>query len=296
MDLRSMAHRAAEHVGIDTKTELTSSEVLQHLYEALRKEGKVQSNIEYSLKESKEHTYLDLEVTYNGKKLPLAENSWLERFRLELASSDDGVRTDVCELYADKCAIVRANNIDKVIVHGNTNYTWKHLAGVDEAVMFGAMNWAKLIDDKGFQHRYSLSLESKEDLQKISHDQVKEVMRWYGGLSSTALIGSWEKQLFIRNGFNSNDWSFKREEIPEHLVTRKASKPTKIVSYFGIPMVLEKPETEEQIRARGLAPTQHQKLFYQKEVVEYLKSYVNNQIDALAIKQEVVRESLKRIH
>ncbi len=285
MDLKSAMQKVGEHLGVDTKNEFTSHEVLLKLYDTLRKDGEIKSETEYGMKHKEGDRFNHLEVTYNGTQVPLAKESWNQRLSIELASDDDGVRTDTSSLDAVKVAIVTANEADRAFVYGTTYSGWSHLSGVNEALMFGAINWKELPPDKGIKFEHT-SMQTKEELQKLSYEQVGSIVYNYGGLSRFALIGSWEKELFVRNGFDRGYWRFKREKIPSEFISGRESRSTNVGSLDGILIALDKPETEEQVRSKGLAPRGHQELFYKREIVEYLSSYVVKQIDKLIEERE----------
>jgi hypothetical protein len=190
-----------------------------------------------------------------------------------LAQDSDGHRTDYCHYYFDG-VINRYNEGHCVFTHGHTDRTWAHLAGVDEAVMYGKIDWARY-DDK-FRKFYVLSplcsLPEKETMEGITDEQVRSLIT--DTIKDNRLIRSWEGEISIRDGMDFSKWMYIDKPIPERFVILRTTSPTKIAKLSGINILLEKESSPEEIRAMGLEPTGYQEIFYKDDVVQYLVDHV----------------------
>lgn len=247
MELKKKAYGVVERLGIETKRELDSVEVLKRLYVDIRKEGDVKAEIDYTHEKTGGEDYSRLVPIFNGKKVPVAKDYSKERMVLELASSDDGARIDQCLLIANKAAIINSNGVDISLVFGSTNLNWSHLGGAEVALMFGAMDWVGCAEGT---HRFKHEgIQSKEELAKLSYDQVGAIIVWHGGLSRLSLIGSYRDELFIRNGYDWENFHFTRDKLPEEMLL------TTKVSGAG------------------------RKFFYKRELVGYLRDYISKRVE-----------------
>lgn len=137
----------------------------------------------------------------------------------DLAESCDYHRTDICMLTLDG-VINRVNGGHYVFAHGKTDYTWRYLAEIEEAVMYGKVNWGKLLLAKKealneYTHPFH-NLPEKETMSGLTDKQVSLIA--YHSLSRDQLIYSWRGKLTIRTDFNALSRQFITRRIPENFI------------------------------------------------------------------------------
>jgi hypothetical protein len=201
----------------------------------------------------------------------------IKKENFALASDTDWHRTDTC-WYNYNGVINRKDGKHYVFTHGTTGYTWRHLAKVDEAVMYAKIGWCKLLENyKDIAWHPLRDLPEEESIDELGDEQISSILD--NTLDERFLIGSWEKQLFIRDGRDYNTMSYVKKPIPEELIRGEKISKSRMANLRGIHIVLETEMSAEEIRAKGLEPTGHQEFFYKEKTVQFL---FNNVKDFLA--------------
>jgi hypothetical protein len=157
-----------------------------------------------------------------------------------LARDWDGVREDVSNLFYTG-VIVRAQkaNFDYVIAYGSTNRTWRHLAKVDEAIMYGRVDWEKISNDASSHFRpwpecmpdsnapWPEGIPSSKAIALLTDAQLGGIAYNYGTLTNAQLILSWDNKLAIRDGFlEPTGLEYNIKAIPDELVASRKEKGT----------------------------------------------------------------------
>lgn len=221
---------------------LSAHEVLVKLYEELKEMGEIRRNIK--------QTY------------PLAEES-------------DEHRTDIC-YYTFDGVISNIDGKDCIFTYGKTDYRWKYLARVDEAVMYAKVDWNELLRLK--QDRWAPTalkeLTEKKDIRDLTEQQVSLIT--YHMLRRDRLVGSWEGELVIRDGIDTSRLAYIIKPIPPEFVLERKIFTSKLATWRGVPILLEKESRAEEIRDKGLEPIGYQQIMYKNEVVPFLATHVKN--------------------
>lgn len=193
---------------------------------------------------------------------------------LALAEEDDWHRTDVCSYYFD-AAVNKSNGSHFVFTSGRTNYTWRHLAGVDEAVMYGKVDWEGLLDFKKqvYETHPFYNLPKQETIDDLTDDQTEWVVHL--SLNKGQLIRSWEGELAIRDGLDIHKTAWITKLIPKEYIAERKTIPSRMATMVGgIRILLESDKSPEQIRAEGLEPRGHQEIFYNDGVIKFLVHHI----------------------
>jgi hypothetical protein len=192
--------------------------------------------------------------------------------KFALAEDSDWHRTDTC-WYNYNGVINKPDGKHYVFTHGTTSYTWKHLAGAEEAVMYAKINWGNLLKTYKGQSWHPLhNLPEEETMDGLVDEQVSSILN--NTLDNRFLIGSWENQLFIRDGMDYERLAYVKKPIPKEFIIGEKDSPSRIAKLRGIPILLEREMLPEEIRAKGLEPTGHQEIFYKSKVVQFLFNHV----------------------
>jgi hypothetical protein len=197
----------------------------------------------------------------------------LKEQRLALAEDSDWHRTDVCT-YVFDAAVNKSNGNHFVFTYGETNRTWSHLAGVDEAVMYGRVDWKELLDFKKRVHNTHpfYTLPEQETIDGLTDEQAEWLVHL--SLRKSELIRSWEGELAIRDGFDVHKMVWITKPIPQEYVAERKVTSSRMASLQGVSILLKTEKSPEQIRAEGLEPTGHQRLYYKPEVIPFLVDHV----------------------
>lgn len=192
-----------------------------------------------------------------------------------LAEEDDWHRTDVCR-YVFDAVINKSNGNHFVFTYGETNRTWRHLAGVDEAVMYAKVNWKDFLRQRDFVYKDSplKTWPDEENMDLLTDDQVTWIP--HIALRKDYLVRSWEGEIAIRDGTDYKTYTFQMKKIPQEYVLQRNVSKSRIATMAGIPILLETDESPESIRAQGLTPTGHQEVIYKNNVVGFLVNHVKD--------------------
>ena len=149
--------------------EKTSHEVLEALYDKLRKTDTVVREI-------------------TDAAIPLTDDY-------------DGETNRSCFLRYNG-AIVRFNaEFDYVVAYGGLRKFEALGPRIDEAVMYGLVNWDRIFRDIDGDGRglWSKGLPSVEKVSLFTDKQVENIGDWYRALSRERLVFSWKKELALRD-------------------------------------------------------------------------------------------------